>query len=913
MISGQFPKKLYLERKLFQDKKTRAAAGPGNYAIELSAWLQSLISSGVLDVSTANITTGVLAPATNNRVADFAGQTLSMKGTANKTISTGVVGGTVSKVEVLTTGVTLSADQKSELTLNESGVLGLTGKNGSDADFAVYSTNTNNIDSISIDAVKGSTIARLRLLDTGSVIFNSTSQIYRLGDIAANTPLSIADSVATTKFSKLSIDGDTGFLYKAVGTFVFVSDTALVTSNGTLASTGSPTASEMQSWVNDAAAFASSLNSYRERFIRYNGTDVSSTETTHLFYVDENHVVESVKSPSEDSANITRGTLLAATANRTVVIGNNELSFTTDDGTNDSSIGLTPSQSELRSTNAVENSIIRATAESVVLYQSNADYVIGTNAGSAVNPTAANSDEPRLLTIDNNYKVLSVPTMVFINSTGFANPLKATPAEVNGSLSNKLQKGYITGTSAYGDAAVQIWEKDFAGTIRLVTDNNIIPNITQGTLVTATSSRTVPMGTSNLIINGTGNKIISHTDVTGDIVTDLIISDSGSLIVNNDNVVNGFNVATTGLSMYVANAASNIGLAINGDFSVKSATNKYSFDSGKLPTEYDITGFASDLLSINPDTGRIYTINTEAIHTSSSNVNANDINNPTLAEVASFIGTFETAQNKRFTHRLFYYTGTNNGTDTPTHVYQRDGNGKLILLKEPTSDTSITTGTLAAPSGDRTVAMGTHALTIDGAGYKTIISDTASVDNKLYVGATVSLTHSTSGFESGFFSTQSLTKMTTKNNLSGIQITLSGDIAFKSNTNKYSFDANKLPTVYAGTALNKALSMDSTGRIYATPDVPKYSTGTGAQTLTPDANVHNVPSGTDDVTLFSAAGIAGKQITVKNSGSGSVDVITDGSETIDGSTSNITLGTQYDAITLMSDGTNWLVVSKYSA
>jgi hypothetical protein len=724
MITGQFPKKLYLERKLFQDKKTRAAAGPGNYAIELSAWLQSLISSGVLDVSTANITTGVLTPATNNRVADFAGQTLSMKGTANKTISTGVVGGTVSKVEVLTTGVTLSADQKSELTLNESGVLGLTGKNGSDADFAVYSTNTNNIDSISIDAVKGSTIARLRLLDTGSVIFNSTSQIYRLGDIAANTPLSISDSVATTKFSKLSIDGDTGFLYKAVGTFVFVSDTALVASNGTLASTGSPTASEMQSWVNNAAAFASSLNSYRERFIRYNGTDVSSTETTHLFYVDDNHVVESVNSPSENSANITQGTLVAASANREV-----------------------------------------------------------------------------------------------------------------------------------------------------------------------------DMAAFNLLVSGEGDKTITHTN--GNVDNQLIVNNFAAYLRNDNNGVESFTYTGDLGVILSANANTQIQTLVTGEIKLKSNTRTYTIDSTKLPIEYNSSTHSAQLLSVHPSTGTMYLVDTTPYFVSSgaTGLTIAVSGEPTAAEIRTYIvANLTGAVQGTIKNRIVYFTGTTTATDAYTHAFYFAGDKSTYLLDKPVAN--ITQGTLVAATGDRVVDLAANDLilktTTGRVAMQNITSPSIYAEARVQGGRSFLGSYNVSNGNEGSIDLGHTT---------GIIIRSNNTRVYKLGTGSTS-----IPTAYTATTLRSALSINpATGQIYATPDVLTYVTGTDPITLTVATEIFNASSGTFTVTLPTAASIAGKKITVKNSGTGDVTVDADGSETIDGS-ANFLLDTQYDSVTVVSDGTNWFII-----
>ncbi len=61
------------------------------------------------------------------------------------------------------------------------------------------------------------------------------------------------------------------------------------------------------------------------------------------------------------------------------------------------------------------------------------------------------------------------------------------------------------------------------------------------------------------------------------------------------------------------------------------------------------------------------------------------------------------------------------------------------------------------------------------------------------------------------------------------------------------------------------------------------------------------------VTLPTAASIEGKKIHVKRLATANITIDGDGSETIDGSATFV-LSTQYEAITLISDGTNWIII-----
>ena len=63
------------------------------------------------------------------------------------------------------------------------------------------------------------------------------------------------------------------------------------------------------------------------------------------------------------------------------------------------------------------------------------------------------------------------------------------------------------------------------------------------------------------------------------------------------------------------------------------------------------------------------------------------------------------------------------------------------------------------------------------------------------------------------------------------------------------------------------------------------------------------------VTLFTAVGNAGKRLNIINIGTGTITIDGSGDETIGGN-STISLTTQYDAITIQSDGTIWNIISQ---
>lgn len=71
--------------------------------------------------------------------------------------------------------------------------------------------------------------------------------------------------------------------------------------------------------------------------------------------------------------------------------------------------------------------------------------------------------------------------------------------------------------------------------------------------------------------------------------------------------------------------------------------------------------------------------------------------------------------------------------------------------------------------------------------------------------------------------------------------------------------------------------------------------------------VVNCTSGTFTVTMPTAVGAEGQYFIIKNSGTGVITIEGDNVETIDGAIFKI-LAVQYESLTLVSDGSNWIIV-----
>ena len=86
-----------------------------------------------------------------------------------------------------------------------------------------------------------------------------------------------------------------------------------------------------------------------------------------------------------------------------------------------------------------------------------------------------------------------------------------------------------------------------------------------------------------------------------------------------------------------------------------------------------------------------------------------------------------------------------------------------------------------------------------------------------------------------------------------------------------------------------------------------YITKTATYTITSDDYTINCTANTFTTTLPTAVGITGRIYNIKNSGTGTITIAANGTETIDGSLTAI-IATQYNSITIQSTGTNWIII-----
>lgn len=106
-----------------------------------------------------------------------------------------------------------------------------------------------------------------------------------------------------------------------------------------------------------------------------------------------------------------------------------------------------------------------------------------------------------------------------------------------------------------------------------------------------------------------------------------------------------------------------------------------------------------------------------------------------------------------------------------------------------------------------------------------------------------------------------------------------------------------------------AFSIATTGNIIATigsPQADTYKAITANYTIASPDSIIDCTSGTFTVILPTAVGASGAKYTIKNSGTGLITLATTSSQTIDGELTQELI--QYDAIEVMSNNTNWIII-----
>ena len=102
--------------------------------------------------------------------------------------------------------------------------------------------------------------------------------------------------------------------------------------------------------------------------------------------------------------------------------------------------------------------------------------------------------------------------------------------------------------------------------------------------------------------------------------------------------------------------------------------------------------------------------------------------------------------------------------------------------------------------------------------------------------------------------------------------------------------------------------IDTAGNTTIASLTQSYTPISSTYTIGASDSLVDCTTGSFTVTLPTAVGIAGREYTIKNSGTGSITLMTTSSQFIDGSSSYL-LSVQYKYVKVVSNGTNWLITA----
>ena len=146
-----------------------------------------------------------------------------------------------------------------------------------------------------------------------------------------------------------------------------------------------------------------------------------------------------------------------------------------------------------------------------------------------------------------------------------------------------------------------------------------------------------------------------------------------------------------------------------------------------------------------------------------------------------------------------------------------------------------------------------------------------------------------------------------------VQNALAGLDTAKANLASPTFSGT--PSLPTGTTATTQSVGDSSTKLATTAFVANtvaayavaYVAKTGAYNIATTDYVVECTSGTFTVTLPTAAGVAGKQYTINNSGTGVITIATTSSQLINANLSGTLLLSQWNSLSVTSNGTNWII------
>lgn len=185
-------------------------------------------------------------------------------------------------------------------------------------------------------------------------------------------------------------------------------------------------------------------------------------------------------------------------------------------------------------------------------------------------------------------------------------------------------------------------------------------NITEGTLNTATTDRTVDLGGNTLTVTS------DDGTYTGDYLMGAQDFSFSALQSNGNNVSISTNVAASSLLTFYS----------------EDGTYRIGLPTGGKPPMYNDSVSAPIVLSLS-NTGYLKHISTEPVFVGDTTISPAIGGHPTVTEVRTHLVGLNGIIQGNYKNRYIYYTGTDTSTDTPTYVFFFTGNKQLFLIEKP--------------------------------------------------------------------------------------------------------------------------------------------------------------------------------------------------------------------------------------